>query len=577
MERTSLVTKYELDIEVTTRVQRDSWLAQYTGQPWEPSGVPSDVPPDYSTLIDIQEGQSLREAVDTLDSAKNRRISIQNSIGGVVVDNPKFIKFSGFSLTSLDGGNGLMVAISSDVVYKPGTEESLAFGFGNYFGQKFFTGNRFAYGMSVNYSVFSSIKSAYAAISNIVLHGCQARVAPAGSEGGGEMRAGTVVRDFGSIYSAAAAHPPTSLNRPSSNPRPVEWRGEGRLDSGSCLKYWTAGENYNRGDLVMAGNTFYAVLKSIRGAGSYPPNDPDSYYPISFQNYATRTTYLRGDKVTDIDGRGAMRTLRMAKEQYNTANESIVVLSKGADVIWHDVTENMTWASMPRSHVFTRGDIVKYDSSSPTLYICLTGSVQKDAIGGNPTSSSTFQSNFLLNTTSQTIALFGRYPSLQFGAVFSTVGSNSLTVGDMVTVSPTTGLALPSGLTPGTYYVIFSVGNIFQLSTSLGGEPVNTSTTSTSIGGKVTAERFWEPLVGLVPWHKGRTTDPGAFYCWGMGKIVCSRRRGYVDNSAPSLDSGGSSWWFVNDNYKLNPANQRTNASNLLEWPAVGSSIVVTG
>ncbi len=567
MERTSLVTKYELDIEVTTRIQRDSWLAKYVGQPWEPEGIPSDDLPDYTSLVDIQEGQSIRAAVDTLDSTKNRRITIQNSIGGVVVDNPRFIKFAGFALTALEGGNGLMVSISSDVVYKQGTEESLAFGFGNYFGQKYFTGNRFACGMSVNYSMYSSIKSAYAAISNIVLHGCQARVAPAGTEGGGEMRLGTVVRDYGSIYSAAVAHPTSSGNRPSNTPRPVEWRGEGSLESGLCLKYWTVGGNYQKGQLVMAGNTFYVVLKGINGAHAYPTSDPDTYFPITFLNYSPNTTYLRGDKVTDIDGRGNMRTLRMAKEQYNTTNESFAVLSKGADIIWHDITENATWTSLPKSHVFVRGDIVKYDSSSSMLYVCLTKSVQKDSLGGNPTSSSNFSANFTIPTKATFDALS-----------FTVLGSNSLSVGDDITISPSnTSLLLPPDLTPGPYYVVGVSGNSIAISRTAGGQPIIPNASWIGKGGTITANRFWAPLTGLIPWFRGRSTEPGAFYCFGMGKIVCSRRRGYVDNASPSLDSSGSSWWFVNDNYKLNPANQRTNASNVLEWPAVGSSIVVTG
>jgi hypothetical protein len=131
-----------------------------------------------------------------------------------------------------------------------------------------------------------------------------------------------------------------------------------------------------------------------------------------------------------------------------------------------------------------------------------------------------------------------------------------------------------------SYYVRSVSGNYLTISKTPGGDAMTiTSGTTLANAAVTTYYPWWYQLTGLVPWTPKLQTvvEPGVFYCWGGGKIVTPRRSGFVgtDFGTPSLDDGV--WWFVNDNYRLNVGSQKTNASNALEWPNVGSNIIVTG
>jgi hypothetical protein len=585
MERTSIVTKYELDLETSTRISRDSWLANFMGKPW---ATPNDLMPDYTSNIDITDGSSLASAVGVLDSSKNRKLIIQNSLGGVVITNPNVIRFSGLGLSPILDGNGILITIAGDVVYKPGTEtrlgstvqdqRSLEFQYGqgssvrSGLTSKFFSGGRFAYGMSVSYRQFGSIRAKFTMIDRIILHGCQGRISTPGAETT-EMRLGTVVRDAGRLFAAAITHTTSSGNKPSNTPRPSEWRGASNTNSGECLRVWTRGALYNRGLLVLFGNTLYAVLEDGITAEATPPDSPSNYFPLNFPNFGTGTYQPGGSLVTDVGTRGQMRTMKYTRSVPWTNNGGWTYAPEisGDKRYFRDVSENLTWSGLPVGHVFYRGDIVKPDPASQNLYINLAAINQRNKNGSNPlTSTSTplGMRNFVANTCS--ISTLNRI-------VIPNDGVN-LPVGEKIQFFDKVGTSMiEEGV---TYYVRSVNGNYITISATLGGDiiPVSTAGTFSGFSAKVTTlYPWWYQLIGIVPWTPRLTAiDPGVFYCWGGGKIITPRRTGFTGVSTnPSLDDG--LWWFINDNYRLNVGSQKTNASGSLEWPNVGSNIIVTG
>jgi len=581
MERTSLVTKYELDLETSTRIQSDSWLASFVGKPWT---TPNDAMPDYTSNIDIADGASLTAAVGVLDRSKNRKIVIQNALGGVVISNPNVIRFSGLGLSSILDGNGVLVTIAGDVVHKPGTEtnlistvqdqRSLDFTLGQGAGlvTRFFSGGRFAYGMSVSYRQFGSIRATFTVVDRIILHGVQGRISTPGVETT-EMRLGTVVKDAGRLFSASIVHTTSMGNRPSNSPRPVEWRASSSTNSGDCLRAWTRGALYNRGLLVLFGNTMYAVLEDNLTADATPPDAPNLYFSINFPNFGNGTYQPGSGLVTDVGPRG-MRTLKYTRSVPWTNNGAWTRAPEVVSDIRYflDVSENLTWSALPAGHVFYLGDIVKPNAVSQNLYINLAATNQRGKNGSNPlTSTSTplGMRNFVANAVS--IATLNRLLIPNDGV--------NLPVGERIRFFDKTGTSslINEGV---TYYVRSVSGNYITISLTPGGDtiPVSNPGTFTGFNAKVTTlYPWWYQLVGLVPWTSSlQSTDPGVFYCWGGGKIITPRRTGFTGvRTTPSLDDG--SWWFINDNYRLNVGSQKTNASGALEWPNVGSNIIVTG
>jgi hypothetical protein len=588
MQRTSLVTRFELDVEISTRVQRDSFLADFMGQPWT---EPSAIMPDYSSAIDIEDGTSLKDAVSVLDSSKNRKITIQNSLGGVVVSNPKVIRFAGLGMSVIP--DGVLITVAGEVVYKPGSEtrlgatvqdqRSLEFQYGQGIGvrsglvTKFFSGGRFAYGMSVSYRQFGSIRAKFTMIDRIILHGCQGRIATPGVETT-EMRLGTVVRDSGKLFAAAATHTTSPGNRPVNSPRPSEWRGAGNTNSGDCLRFWTRGATYNRGLLVLHGNTFYAVLEDGVTAEATPPDSPNAYFPISFPNFGKGTYQPGSGLVTDVGTRGQLRTMKYVRgvDWTNGGSWTYAPEVAGNTQFFYDVSENITWSSYPNWN-FNRGDIVKPDANSPNLYINLASSNQKSKNGSNPMTTTltpigprNFFSNSITVNTLNRITVAPDGLNLPVGERIVFFPKNWAT-------NPTAALGTNTSIEAGVSYYVRSVsGNFITISRVPGGDTVTITTGNLNNAAITTYYQWWYQLNGLVPWtSKLQSIEPGVFYCWGGGKIISPRRSGFVGNLTPSLDDGV--WWFVNDNYRLNVGSQKTNASNALEWPNVGSNIIITG
>jgi hypothetical protein len=589
MQRTSLVTKFELDVEVSTRVQRDSFLANFMGQPWT---EPSNAMPDYSSTIDIEDGTSLKEAVSVLDNAKNRKIVIQNSLGGVVVSNPKVLRFSGLGMSVIP--DGVLITVAGEVVYKPGSEtrlgatvqdqRSLEFQYGQGIGvrsglvTKFFSGGRFAYGMSVSYRQFGSIRAKFVMIDRIILHGCQGRVATPGSETT-EMRLGTVVRDGGNLFAASVTHTTSTGNRPTNNPRPSEWRGAGSTNSGECLRFWTKGASYNRGLLVLHGNTLYAVLEDGVTAEAAPPDAPNTYFPIVFPNFGPGTYQPATGIFTDVSIRGQMRTMKYVRNAVwtNPGNWTYAPEVSSKIRFFYNISENIVWSEFSNGWRFSRGDIVKLDPNSPNLYINLAATNIKGRNGSNPMTviqTPLGPRNFVAGLSSGSIGVS------TLNRITVTPDGLNLPVGERIVFFPKvpdTPLGTNTNIEAGVSYYVRSVnGNYLTLSRTLGGDTVTIAGGNLSNAALTTYYPWWYQLTGLVPWtSKLPTVEPGVFYCWGGGKIITPRRAGYVGTTTPSLDDGV--WWFINDNYRLNIGSQKTNASNALEWPNVGSNIIITG
>ena len=179
--RTTLLTRYEHLVEVATREEADGWLADFIGKDWV---TPNGDLPTFVNNIDLVDGTSLLDAIDTLDLAKNKKMSWLSYSGAVVATNAATVKFSDvFSVQATP--TGVSISISGNVIWF-GSAESLEF-YLNYSSRgtwvgppggnsKDFSGNRFAVGATVGFRGVGSISSVYAVVNKITLHGMAGKI-----------------------------------------------------------------------------------------------------------------------------------------------------------------------------------------------------------------------------------------------------------------------------------------------------------------------------------------------------------------------------------------------------------------
>jgi len=170
----SLVTTAEFDGEVTLRLQGDSRIANFLGQPLA-SGIPTAPLPVYSTygsLVDLVDGDNVVKGMRTLDANKGVVASIY--CGGVkIVTNARHVFFDR-TFTVHDLGNGaVQLALDAGVEWSSsGTEASLALT-GD---ARRFPNDQFAIGGQLSYVTIGRIAATFKVISGVTLFGRRGRL-----------------------------------------------------------------------------------------------------------------------------------------------------------------------------------------------------------------------------------------------------------------------------------------------------------------------------------------------------------------------------------------------------------------
>jgi hypothetical protein len=175
----ALITDTEFDLEVNSRVLGDGRLAAYTGHPvsGSPSVPSASVTPDYSqygTLVSLVQGETLLRSIARLDSAKNRKVTINNHNSSVTIVDPTSLTFSSaFTITAV-GPSGVEISIGAGSIIHDSTdtiEEITASTT-----MQYFTQDRFAIGIKITRSLIGFIGSVYSVVTGVVLAGRKAKI-----------------------------------------------------------------------------------------------------------------------------------------------------------------------------------------------------------------------------------------------------------------------------------------------------------------------------------------------------------------------------------------------------------------
>jgi hypothetical protein len=93
MNEDVLVTKQFVDDEIASRIQKDLNISGFIGLGVDGSSEPVSATPNYGSLIDLVDEESLTESLGRLDRVKNSKQSITLYNNATLV-NPRFVRLS---------------------------------------------------------------------------------------------------------------------------------------------------------------------------------------------------------------------------------------------------------------------------------------------------------------------------------------------------------------------------------------------------------------------------------------------------------------------------------------------------